>query len=259
MAIEATDWRMVSDASGVYNFLDGPTGGGTRGAPGLDPRNGNNADTAQAQPLTNGDAVVDGNCATTGGEYTGAGSFSNGNMSGFTGTSGSYVFVCVSVTADTTNDVLDAGTIYFDTQHNGGGTPQTDDRKFSVLLGGTLVSYKGDNTAWIPCTSPACDSGNVAAGAFTGGHPVYEFKIRFNNTWGTDTPAPNQVAGFAVLALDITGATTYTWGSASPPTDTVPDTWGHINAPEFTDILVPIAVVGVIYLLARRRRRDADS
>ncbi|HTD80883.1 MAG TPA: hypothetical protein VK723_01905, partial [Thermoplasmata archaeon] len=68
-----------------------------------------------------------------------------------------------------------------------------------------------------------------------------------------------QIAGFAVIATDFSGGGKSTWGSTSPPADTNPDTWGHILAPEFHDIILPVAVVGVIYFIARRRRRDADS
>ena len=121
-----------------------------------------------------------------------------------------------------------------------------------------LLASKGNGLIWVPC-APTCDGSEAAAGAFTGGHEVYEFKIRFNDTWGTDAPGSNQEAGFAVIATDVTGGATDTWGSTDPPTDLVPDSWGHIDAPEFSEILVPIAVVGVIYLVARRRRRDEDS
>ena len=255
MAIEATDWRLLSDDTGVYNFL-GTHGGGTRDGPGLAPLHGTGAATAVAQPLS-GAPTVDGNCGDS--VYSGAGTFSDTGLSGKVGTSATYVYVCIDVTSDTTQQAADIGNIYFDTQHNGGATPQTDDRKFGVFSGtSVLVASKGNGVLWVPC-APTCDGAEAGAGAFTGGHEVYEFKIRFNDTWGNDTPSYNAEAGFAVIATDATGPTTYTWGSTDPPMDLVPNSWGHIDAPEFSEILVPIAVVGVIYFIARRRRRDADS
>lgn len=257
MAIEATDWANLVDVTAVYTFLDVPGGGGTRGAPGFDPMNGGGAATAVVLPLS-GTPTVDGNCADS--VYSEAGSFSDADISGKAGMNGLYVYICIDVTADTDNDALsDSGYIYFDTSHNGGTTPQTDDRRFYTLSGFTsIISHKGDGSTWVLCGGTDCDSGNAAAGAFTGGHEVYEFKIRFANVWGTDSPSSSQRAGFAVIAFDTSGPNTYTWGSTDPPTDTSPDTWGHIDVPEFTDLLIPIAIVGVIYFIGRRRRRAAD-
>ena len=255
MAIEATDWRLLSDDTGVYNFL-GTHGGGTRDGPGLAPLHGTGAATAIAKPLS-GAPTVDGDCSDS--VYSGAGTFSTADLNGVVGTSALYVYICIDVTSDTTSEGTDNANIYFDTQHNGGATPQTDDRKFGVFSNtSVLIASKGNGLIWVPC-APICGGAEAAAGAFTGGHEVYEFKIRFNDTWGTDTPSGNQEAGFAVIAKDVTGGATYTWGSTDPPTDLVPNSWGHIDAPEFSEILVPVAVVGVIYLVARRRRRDEDS
>ena len=131
MAIEATDWRLLSDDTGVYNFL-GTHGGGTRDGPGLAPLHGTGAATAVAQPLS-GAPTVDGNCGDS--VYSGAGTFSDTGLSGKVGTSATYVYVCIDVTSDTTSESTDIANIYFDTQHNGGGTPQTDDRKFGVFSG----------------------------------------------------------------------------------------------------------------------------
>ena len=256
MSMEATDWNAVSDATGVYNFFQGPGGGGTRGAPVIGPMHGTDAASVEAMPLS-GDPIVDGDCSDT--VYSDAGTFSDTGISGRAGTSGLYAYICIDVTGDTTSDALDQGYIYFDTDHNGGPAPDSNDRRFYVLPVGSIISDKGDGNQWVACGDPDCDTGNEAAGAFTGGHEVYEFKIAFANVWGTTTPSDGQTAGFAVRAVDITGAATYTWGSTDPPDDLVPETWGHILVPEFSDMIVPIAVVVVIYFIARRRRRDADS
>ena len=257
MSIEATDWASVSDGTGVYNFLRGPATGGTRGGLSLDPMHGTSAATALAPPLSSA-PTVDADCTDS--VYSEAGTFSDTGISGKVGTFSLFVYICIDVTGDTTDDsTLDSGYIYFDTQHDGGGTPQTDDRRFNVRSDSTaLGSMMGDGSTWAPCSSPECHSANQAEGAFMSGHEVYEFKVRFANVWGTDSPADGDRAGFAVRALDSTTAT-YTWGSTDPPDDASPDTWGHLDIPEFTDIVLPVAVVGVIYLVARRRRRDEDS
>jgi len=250
MSIEATDWDAVSGATAVFNFLDQP-GGGTRGAPLIGPMHGSSAASVEALPLS-GAPTVDGDCSDS--VYSGAGTFSDTGLSGKAGTSGSYLYLCIDVTSDTDNEAADQGWIYFDTDHSGGAAPDANDRRF-YLISGSFLSYKGDGTLWVPCTSPDCDSGNGGGEGFSG-HRIYEFKIRFANVWGTDTPSASQQAGFAVRAVDF-GGSTYTWGSTSPPADLVPDTWGHITAPEFSDVAIPIGVVVVIYLVARRRRRDA--
>ncbi len=258
VVIQATDWASLSDTTGIFGPVSHPGGGGTRGAPGLEPLHGTDAALALAPPLS-GTPLVDGDC--TDAAYSTAGTFSDTGISGKVGTASQYVYVCVDVTGDTTdNATLDKGFIYFDTLHDGGTTPQTDDRRFNVSSdNSTIFQWEGDGTTWVSCSSPDCDSANQAAGAFMSGHEVYEFKIRFANVWGTDSPTDGQRAGFAVRALDNATASYITWGSTDPPSDTSPDTWGHLDIPEFPAIAIPIAVVGTICLVALRRRRSKDS
>ncbi|HTD80960.1 MAG TPA: hypothetical protein VK723_02290, partial [Thermoplasmata archaeon] len=88
----------------------------------------------------------------------------------------------------------------------------------------------------------------------------YEFKIHYLDVWNTTSPSSSQRAGFAILVFDSGTGTTYRWGSDQVQVETLDlNTWGHLDAPEFHDLLVPVAVVGIIYFVARRRRRDADS
>ena len=256
MAIEATDWADLVDVTDVYSFLGLPGGGGTRGAPILGPFHGGTAETAIAQPLTNGAATVDGNCVS--GEYDGAGTFDDPGITGRVGTASTYVYICIEVTGDIDDDATDSGYIYFDNAHDGGTSPDADDHRFYVISGVPgLISHQGTGSGWGSCTD--CDSANGGAGEFRTGpnRQVYEFKIRYLNVWGTDSPSSSQEAGFAVIAHDI-GGSDYTWGSTSPPSDTDPSTWGHLDIPEFRDVLIPIAIVGVIYFIGRRRRRAAD-
>jgi len=86
-------------------------------------------------------------------------------------------------------------------------------------------------------------------------YPNFEFAIHQDDAWSDVSLA----AGLAVRTHDGDGVTPdRTWGSDAVDTED-PDSWGHILAPEFHDLLVPVAVVGVIYFVARRRRRNADS
>jgi hypothetical protein len=105
-----------------------------------------------------------------------------------------------------------------------------------------------------------CYDGNLAQGSFSV-HEFYEFKIAYTDVWNTTTPSANQVAGFALIVTDDDGPTTWTWGSDSPPTDLSPDTWGHLEIPEFpglTWIAVPTALV-FLAGIRRRRNRAANS
>ena len=251
MVFETTDWSNVGDVTNVLLTRSSGPPGGTRGAPTLGPMDGSDAATAVAKPLS-GDPTVDGDCSDS--VYSGAGTFSDTGIAGKAGTSGSYVYICVDVTADGDSDGADEGRIYFDALHDGGTSPQPDDRRFAVFSGtSTIVASKGDGSTWVACDS-SCDAGDGASGAFSGAHEVYEFKIRFTDVWGTDTPSAGQEAGFAVRAIDASGGGVTTWGSTSPPSDTNPATWGHIDAPEFQDIAVPLAGVLVLFVLFRRRR-----
>lgn len=253
LVFAATDWSNREDLTTPFVPL-APAPSKSSSSPGLQPLHGGSAATAVAQVLTNGAATVDGNCATS--EYDGAGAFSATDLSGKVGTASSYVYVCIDVTGDSDDDVADDAAIYFDTNHEGGTSPASDDRKFRVASGlGTIESWRGNGITWVACLSD-CDSGNEARGEFQTDHPVYEFKIHFANVWGTDSPTADQRAGFAVIALDAgIGGSTFTWGSTSPPTDTNPSTWGHIDIPEYQTILVPVLSAVLVGLLRRWRRQ----
>ena len=255
MFFEATDWAARGDATGIVPNPSVPAK-----APGMPvPLDGFLADEAKALSLA-GPPSVDGDCATSLAEYAGAGLFSSASVLGRVGTDGLYVYICLDVIGDITdNGGFDEGTIYFDTKHDGGATPQPDDRRFRVTSGSNrLNSEMGDGLDWIRCGASFCDGGNAAAGAWQTDHQVYEFKIRFANVWGTDTPATDQTAGFAVIALDDSGGS-HTWGSLSPPADTNPGTWGHLvyPIPEFDSLLIPVAVLALAGLLRLpRNKRD---
>jgi len=251
VVFEATDW---SNSGDLTDPIATPSSAPLRASavPGLQPLHGASPGLAEAKAL--GSAPnVDGDCGAS--EYSSAGDFSAAGLTGKVGTSGFYVYVCVEITGDADDDPNDEGVIYFDTNHDGASPPEATDRKFRVISGSTSIeSSKGDGVGWTAC-NPDCDSGNSAAGEFrTNNKQVYEFKIRFANVWGTDTPTSNQQAGFAVIAKDDSGGSTFRWGNTSP-SDTDPSTWGHLEIPEFRDFLVPVVSILLFGLLLRRRRQ----
>jgi len=226
--------------------------------PGLVIDSGPNPQTVSATSLAN-QPVVDGNCDTTSGEYAGASVASNGNLLRLlVGRSsiGSYVFVCLEVTADNTdNAALDWGELLFRQQPSVSlTTPQLYDRRFRANSSSSpndFVKDNGDGLAWTSC-SVLCDASDAGIGRFNNSVETYEFKIRFSDIWGTDTPNPGQTAGFAIKAFDSAGAATYTWGSDSVDENN-PNSWGLLEIPEFPSL--SLAAVGIIILVGWIRRR----
>ncbi|MGQ0796690.1 MAG: hypothetical protein ACT4OI_02320, partial [Methanobacteriota archaeon] len=219
-----------------------------------------NALLVLARALAN-EPTIDGSCGTTSTEYEGSDAATSANLRFLVGRRStiSYVFVCLEVAADTSNDgVSDWGELLFDQGHEGSSTPQDNDRRFRVTsgAGGTFSQDKGDGSAWTLCGG-SCDAGNSARGEFNNSvNEVYEFRIRFSDIWGTDSPTDHEQAGFALVAFSGTGSATYTWGADNVNEDD-PGTWGHlqISAPEFRDILVPVGFIAFLALLRRRRRQ----
>lgn len=257
-AVEFNVTRLVAiaaDWSGDADVTDAEaTRTRTRGDPGLSPLHGTNALTALAKPLTN-IPTVDGSCGTTSNEYQGADERSNSDLKFFVGRRStiSRVYVCVEVTADTSDDLTaDWGQILFDRNHDGGTAPQTDDRRFRVTSGSaTISSFRGTGSAWTACGG-ACYLPS-AAGAFNNSRQVYEFNISFWDVWGTNTTSANQVAGFAIQAYNDATALIYKWGSDNVAQN-VPDTWGHLEIPEFADV-APVAIAVLLLVPWFRRRR----
>jgi hypothetical protein len=244
---------LTADWSGVQDATDPEELRGTRGNPGLLPLHGTNALTALAKPLTNV-PTVDGSCGTSSSEYQGADELSNANLKFLVGrrSATSKVYVCLEVTADTTDDgAVDSGRLVIDRNHDGGSAPQSDDRRFRVTSGGSLTSEKGNGAGWVTCGG-SCYSPS-AVGAFNNSRQVYEFSLSFWDVWGTNSTTVNQVAGFAVLGFDDTTFTTYSWGSDNVNQNN-PGTWGHLQIPEFPGILVACAFVLSTLFVGRREK-----
>ena len=264
MVFAATDWAGIGDSSplgGTFALspplpkLSGPA---PLRDPGLIIYSGTNALTAFATPLTN-QPTVDGNCDTSpGGEYDGADVKSNGNLIFHVGRRSQifYVFVCVEVTADGTDNLtLDWSELLFRQQPSNTTTvPQSFDRRFRATGGDSASVFtqeKGDGSGWTPCLL-SCDGSNAGKGKLNGSAQTYEFKVRFSDVWGTDAPAANQTAGFAIVAFNNAGSATYTWGS-NTVSENNPNSWGLLEIPEFPNVL--FAAVGILFVVGWIRRR----
>ena len=250
-----SDWSRTWDITDVPIRSNAPS---LVGSPG--PLHATPPDEISATPLTN-TPTIDGRCTSFPGEYLGGAIGANANLQFFVGRrdDSQFVYVCIQVTSDLTSSKSDWGELVFDTLHNGGGAPQTDDRLFFVFGNGdnVLKSWQGNGASWDP-TCPACDPGNVGSSRFVT-NEFYEFKIRYTDVWGTLAPINGQTAGFAVLAFNNPGVL-YTWGGPAV-NENVPDSWGHLfyPIPEFpTPALAAVAVV-VIPIVQRRRRRAVSQ
>ena len=263
VVLATSDWSGMGDVDppGPISSSVGAasTGNGLQTAtgPSLIILSGTNAKTTTATELTN-TPTVDGSCSSIAGEYRGATVASNLSLRLFVGirSDTKFVHVCLEVTLDVTdNNVSDWGELLFDPGVDTSTTPQSDDRLFQVTSASTtLISKKGDGSAWVKC-GPSCDSNDTAQGHFNTTNQVYEFKIRFSDVWGSDSPASNAQAGFAIKAHDQTLPlpVDYYWGSDSI-VETNPSSWGVIQIPEFQDAIWVVVSVMVVVVVLRRRR-----
>jgi hypothetical protein len=249
MAVEATDWRLISDATAAYNFLELPSGG-TRGSspPNLGVVSG--PDRFDITSLTAAPAV-DGSCSES--EYVQAGGLRRdlGGLIILAGRAGGMLYLCLIVTADTTPDAGDYSQVVFDRAVDGTLPPGTDDRMFSVAMGSTdLQAMAGDGASWRACGTD-CDPADSGVGRFVSGSPHYEFSISEADVWSASPSV-----GSSFRAHDALGGVDVVWGTTGIGiTSSSP---GPVPLPEFHEILLPVAVVGIIYFVARRRRRDAN-
>lgn len=241
----AADWAGVADRTDA-----GATR--TRGEPGLTPLDGTNFQTAYAKALASA-PTVDGNCGTGGSEYEGSEVYSNANVRFVLGrrSDTQFVYVCLEVTADGTDNAADWGELLFDQEHNDSTTPQDNDRRFRTTRSQTFTQEKGDGFTWVSCGG-SCDGGNTATSAFNNSKETYEFKIRFSDIWGDNSPSTNERAGFAVMAHNE-GVGDYHWGADNANQDN-PSTWGRLEIPEYPSLLTASAL-GVLIPLLRRKRR----
>jgi len=213
--------------------------------------------------------TIDGRCDSVPGEYAGSTFAGNGAVDFVVGRRDDtqFAFFCIRVTADTTSSINDWGEIIFDRLHDGGTCPQPDDLLFWLFgrnrdailrvwegLGGigcTIASGNGWDTDNV---CPSCDPGNAARSRFAT-FEWYEFRIRYTDVWGTLTPAPGQIAGFAIIAFDFNANVLLKWGGPAVE-ENFPDTWGHLFYPITEFPLPALAAFPVVLIPVLRWRRS---
>lgn len=223
-----------------------------------------------ATPLVNV-PIIDGNCATVVGEYSGASSAANANIAFVVGRRDDigFAFFCIRVTADTTRSNNDWGEVLFDRLHDGGDCPQLDDVLFWLGGNGDAVLKAWEGLGGIGCsTAPGdgwdtnnicnlgpCDPGNDGTSRYST-YEWYEFQISYMDVWFTPAPLPGQVAGFAIIAYNFNANTLLFWGGPAVE-ENWPYTWGHLYypIPEFPlPVLAAFPLVLIPVLRWRRSR-----
>ena len=255
----ASDWSRQGDLTDPLGLR------GTRGGiETIQPTHGFLPDETPA-PALRFAPILDGLCPSFPGEYFGAAVGGTPDFFFFVGTRPGprLLWLCIIVNSDTTDDFFDFSEIVFDTKHDGGFSPQPDDRLFYIYTNNSFGGwFMGDGVGWTDCTG-VCDPADGAVGSFNNGTQRYEYRIRWTDVWGDLNPAPDAVAGFAIIVWDDS-CCIYWWGNPFWVDDFDPGTWGHIILPEF-----PVPAVAAVATLAlpfawrrrasSRRRAAANS
>jgi len=250
MLVESTDWSGIGDLPPPIG-IGTRSGGrdGTRGADSPKVLHGLNSETVISRPLNN-NPNLDGRCDDP--AYDDAGKVFKSNYEFYVGHRQSRVWICI-IFYDASNDALDSADVLIDTMHNGTGFPQIDDRQYHLPASSNALSMsRGDGSNWALCEPIYCGS-DEAQGTFDliNGRQRYEFRIVQTNVWNSSNTEGR--AGFAIHLFNATGSFHYYWGSASVNINQ-PNTWGHLDIPEFPAILIPILIVVAIARPWRKRR-----
>ncbi|MCK4456956.1 MAG: lamin tail domain-containing protein, partial [Thermoplasmata archaeon] len=127
----------------------------------------------------------------------------------------------------------DYAEITFDTNHDGGTAPQTDDYKFRVKndVVNEKKDYAGTGSAWDEPWTPS--SSWDAAVNDTDTYLTYEFRIPLEYAFNTSTPSDGHIGGFCVHVRNNTGSVYYYWPDATGSGETnsredTPNDWGDL-------------------------------
>jgi hypothetical protein len=131
-----------------------------------------------------------------------------------------------------TGSPQDYAEITFDTNHDGGTNPQTDDYKFQVKNPGTsgMMNHTGTGSGWGE-TLPVGPSWDAAVDD-TDTYVTYEFRIPLEYVFNTSV-SDGHIAGFCVHLRNFSGAVYYYWPDATGAGETngredTPDDWGDL-------------------------------
>lgn len=165
-----------------------------------------------------------------------------------------FYFLIDFVSATSLDAVNDAAAIQIDSLHNGGNTPQTDDRRFDSTYpsGGTM--WVGTGTGWnrnnplpsgVQMAMSIGSSTNLAQP-----HEISEFQIPFSIF-----PGMQSVIGFAATAY--TSSMLSIWPHLYYRD--IPNTWGELTispnpVPEFASIWLVVAASILAVGIIRRKK-----
>ncbi|MCJ2562593.1 MAG: lamin tail domain-containing protein [Candidatus Thermoplasmatota archaeon] len=126
----------------------------------------------------------------------------------------------------------DYAEITFDTNHDGGTAPQTDDYRFKVRKPGSsdLFNFVGTGSGWDGTWVPS-SSWNASVDD-TDTYITYEFRIPLEYVFNSSV-SDGQIAGFCVHVHNDTGDVYYHWPDATGSGETngredTPDDWGDL-------------------------------
>jgi photosystem II stability/assembly factor-like uncharacterized protein len=127
------------------------------------------------------------------------------------------LYVAIEVIANSTGEGAsdDYAEITFDTNHDDGTSPGTDDYKFKVTdteENPSTSDAKGDGSVWDNTWSSGTWSGSAAD---TDTYVTYEFKIPLEYAFGTSTPSDGDIGGFCVHVYKENLTTYYYWPDAA--------------------------------------------
>ncbi len=226
VAIESSDWGRYTDVTGVYSFLRDVGIGGTRGTPGpivMDvPGN-------QKYYFHNTDHSTETACT-----YNKVADTTHGPGPVVTITLAPGEDACWYID-ETTGTTIPAGTWETLLDISSGGSGAAYDVEFDIWD----LSTHGIDTVIGSCTNVQ-DFGDDRNCQVTG---VAEQTI--GSTQVVRVSVTNSGSG-PTVSIQIDGA------------DTTGDSRATLPIPEFQDLFVPVAIVGFIYLVGRRRRRAPD-
>ncbi len=118
------------------------------------------------------------------------------------------------ILSDTTNDTGDFIQICYDSELNGGATPQTDDYMINYTEHGKVAVFKGTGSGWAPTTEMDVVAASSMSSSNASATPHWIIEIDFENPW--------ESTGDRMAAYDASTNTTLMWPpetSANVPND----------------------------------------
>ena len=246
--LETSDWRGPGDETVLT---------GTRGGQGTRTRGGSiilmGSETLMHAYMTLSDPTIDGDWSAS--EWLKADNYSTGNLEIYTMRNGTHLFIAIRVLNDKTYNSGDYARIAFDTDNGDETGPDAWDKMFNATdPDGSTVNedYNGTGTGWSASYgSPYQWSANGKVDTDSWNNVTYEFAIPFQEVWNTSDPTPGQLAGMAIHVHDANSTGfDYYWGSNNLNN---PSTYGHVDIPEFEQVVAVMAVVPAIAIMIRRR------